>query len=259
MLDLDPLDASSSSSPSVSPPGRSTRSSGPVRCSPSRPCCSSAIRRSSPTCRTRSASFRAASAGPIGYRRELAGQRARARPLLVAAGARWPDRGVPPAGPAGRRVRPDRAGPHPHRLRARGDPAAAVGLGPRAPGAIGRRARGWWLDAGPRRLPDRHLRRLFRGRPGSHPDRPAGDPRRRRAAAPQRAQEPHHGRHQRRGGDPVHPRRPGRVGAGDPARDRFDDRRSARRGRRPEALAVRSPRGDHHGRDCWWQRGCWLG
>ena len=55
--------------------------------------------------------------------------------------ARRPHRGVSPARPAGQRVRPDRAGPHPHRLWPRRDPAAAVGLGPRAPGAIGRRAR----------------------------------------------------------------------------------------------------------------------
>ena len=55
--------------------------------------------------------------------------------------------------------------------------------------------------------------------------------------------------HQRRGGGHLHPRGPGRLGAGDPARDRLDDRRPARRGRRPEALAVRSPSGDHHGRD----------
>ena len=207
----------------------------------------------------------------VEHRRPRSGQHQRGRRLPARArrpagegatargrcGARRPDRGVPPADPAAQRVRPDRAGPHPHRLRARGDPAATVGLGPRAPGAIGRRARRRWLDAGPRGLPDRHLRRLFRGRPGSHPHRAAGDPRRRRAAAPQWAQEPHRGRHQRRGGDRVHPRRPGRVGARDPARDRFDDRRSARRGRRPEALAVRPPRGDHHGRDGRGGRGCW--
>ena len=50
-------------------------------------------------------------------------------------------------------------------------------------------------------------------------------------------------------GDPVHLPRPGRLGARDPAGDRFDRRRSARRGRRPAAFAVRSEGGDHHGRD----------
>ena len=158
------------------------RSSGPVRCSPSRPCCSWAIRRSSPTCRTPSASFRAASAGPSATGRELAGQRARARPLVVAAGLGGLTGAclllVPAAG---------RRSPGSCRFSSsspvgswRSQPRT-VGLGPRAPGAIGRRTRGWRLDAGPRRLPDRHLRRLFRGRPGSHPHRAAGDPRRRRS------------------------------------------------------------------------------
>jgi uncharacterized membrane protein YfcA len=40
----------------------------------------------------------------------------------------------------------------------------------------------------------------------------------------------------------------GRLGTRDPAGDRFDRRRSAWRGRRPATLAVRPPRGDHHGR-----------
>ena len=48
--------------------------------------------------------------GSIGYRRELAGQRPRAIPLIIAAGARRAHRGRAPARPAGRGVRPDRAG-----------------------------------------------------------------------------------------------------------------------------------------------------
>ena len=145
-----PARGACSSSPSAWSPGRSTRSSGQVRCSRSRPCCSSAIRRSSPTCPIRSGWCRA-----LQRRRRLqAGARRPADQGATAGdrgGTRWPDRGVSPAGPAGQRVRPDRAGPHPHRLWARRDPAAAVGVGIRAPGAIGRRrmlvAAGCWSSA----------------------------------------------------------------------------------------------------------------
>ena len=144
-------------------------------------------------------------------------------------GARWTDRGVPPARAAGQRIRPDRAGPHPDRLRARRDPAEAIGLGPRTPDASRRGPRRWWLAPGPRGLPDRHLRRLFRGRPGRHPHRAARDPRRRRSATPQRAQEPHRGRHQWRGRDPVHLRR---------ARSRGCRRSSSRSDRRSAASSA---------------------
>ena len=80
--------------------------------------------------------------GSIGYRRELTGQRARAIPLMVAAGLGGLT-GRAPADPARRRVRPDRADPDPRRLRAGRGPAAAVGLGRRAPAPARSRAAAW--------------------------------------------------------------------------------------------------------------------
>ena len=142
--------------------------------------------------------------GTIGYRRELVGQRARARPLAIAAGLGGLTGAVLLLVLPAARLRPDRA---------RADPVACglVAVQPRlSTWVVERRARRacaarrWRSAARPRRLPDRHLRRLLRGGPGGDPDRPAGDPRRRRPAATERAQERHRGRDQQRRGDHLH-------------------------------------------------------
>ena len=101
------------------------------------------------------------------------------------------------------------------------DRRARLGHAPRHGGGPAARHRG---------LPDRHLRRLLRGSPGGHPDRPPVDPHRRRPAATQRPQERARDRGQRGRRDHLH-----RASRRSPGRSRSCSR-SARRS------AVRSAR-----------------
>ena len=118
--------------------------------------------------------------GAVGYRRELVGQRERAIPLSIAAGLG----GL--TGAALLLVLPAAAFATivPVLILVA---CALVAIQPRLSAWVAaRRLRlgheprqgGGPILAG-RRLPDRHLRRLLRGRPGGHPDRLAGDPDRR--------------------------------------------------------------------------------
>ena len=147
--------------------------------------------------------------GAIGYRRELAGQRGRAIRLGIAATLGGLTGGllllVLPAA-AFQKIVP---------ILILGS-VVLIAIQPRLSRAMGdRRVEGeeHTVPLVRHALPDRDLRRLFRGRAGGDHDGPAGRLPARRPAAPERPEERPGGPDQRRGGRPVHhvrARSPGR-------------------------------------------------